>query len=222
MLGRADGEVINRFVRVGYLSVCEVGALSMVGSRKNMLLVFLGAVTAPLLLASFACHPASQSSSKQPAALRSSDQAVLFVDQHVDNCGLNVAYLTLGYFDRRVPIDELALRLGVGEYHEKLVSMDVLHQGLAGYGLTVEGLKFEDLGDMLGLLNPRNVSLAYAVGGSEAVAGHFVFLTARSNGEIIIADPPAAPEILSGEDAIHAAALANCSGQFLLVSVSPP
>ena len=222
MLGRANGEVINRFVRVGYLSVCEVGALSMVGSRKKMLLVFLGVVTAPLFLAGFACHQASQSSSKQPAALRSSDPTVLFVDQHVDNCGLNVAYLTLGYFDRRVPIEELALRLGVGEYHERLISMDVLHQALSGYGLTVEGLRFEDLEDMLGLLTPHNVSLAYAVGRPEPVAGHFVFLTARSNGQIIIADPPAAPEILSGQDAIHAAALANCSGQFLLVSASPP
>lgn len=221
MLGRANSEIINRVVRVGYLSVCEVGASSMVGSRERMLLVFLGVVTAPLFLATFACHHASQSS-KQPVVLRSSDQTVLFVDQHVDNCGLNVAYLTLGYFDRRVPIEELALRLGVGEYHEKLVSMDVLNQGLAGYGLTVEGLRFDDLEDMLGLLTPHNVSLAYAVGRPEPVAGHFVFLTARSNGQIIIADPPAAPEILSGQDAIHAATLANCSGQFLLVSVSSP
>lgn len=193
----------------------------MGGSRKTILLGYFGVIPGTLFLASIACHHSPHSSSVRPTALRSSDQTVLFVDQYVDNCGLNVAYLALGYFEKPVPIDELALHLGVGGYHEKPVSMDVLHQSLTHYGLAVEGLRFEKLDNMLTLLDSEHLSIAFVTAASEGVPGHFVLLTAKNNGDILLADPPKAPEILPRRDARSSPDLANCSGEFLLVSAVP-
>lgn len=217
----AKGEVGNGVVRIGFIGVRDVGALSLGGSRKTFLLGYFGMIPGTLFLASITCHHSSRSVSERRMALRSSDQTVLSMDQYVDNCGLNVAYLALGYFERPIPIDELALHLEVGGYHEKPVSMEVLHQSLTHFGLAVEGLRFEKLDNMLDLLDPEHVSITFVPAVSEGVPGHFVLLTAKNNGDILLADPPKAPEILPRRDAGSSPDLANCSGEFLLVSAVP-
>lgn len=138
--------------------------------------------------------------------------------EYVENCGVNVTYLTLRYFGIDQPVTQIARKLAAGPRFERFVSVADIRRCLISNDLAAEGFKAKDVRSMLKKLDTKRVIIAYLRPTTENALGHFVFLALGKGGQIIIADPPSPPSSQTLKATLEAPALARATGEFLLIS----
>ena len=132
------------------------------------------------------------------------------------NCGVNVAYVGLKWFNRPCDLERVGRDLDAGAFFERDCSLVDIKKLWLSHNLEVQGLHGDDLKEILDAIPSSAICvlrLAKDFRGTDV--GHFVVLIPAASG-VDIVDPPLASIHMTREQAIADSTLKAATGEFLV------